>query len=214
MATKVTELTAIARTELGKGPSRRARKEGRVPGVIYAAHQEPVHITVDRLELTAVIRAHGVNAVVDIDVDGEKYLAMVKHIDQNVLTLLIDHIDFLAIKRGEKVEVDVPVIVSGEVAPGGIHFQESDTIHVEADALNIPEEIEVSVEGLEIGAQISAGDITLPEGVTLAEDAEKLIVNVIAPETEAEPEETEGEGEGEAAGEDAGEAAAEEKSEE
>ncbi|MDY6049236.1 MAG: 50S ribosomal protein L25/general stress protein Ctc [Corynebacterium sp.] len=210
MATKVTELTAIPRTELGKGPSRRARKEGRVPGVIYAAHQEPVHITVDRLELTAVIRAHGVNAVVDIDVDGEQHLAMVKHIDQNVLTLLIDHIDFLAIKRGEKVEVDVPVVLTGEVAPGGIHFQEYDVLHVEADALNIPEEIEVSVEGLEIGAQITAGDITLPEGVTLAEEADKLIVNVIAPETEAETEET-AEGEGKAPAEAADDEAASEE---
>ena len=92
----------------------------------------------------------------ELEIDGEQYLTMVKHVDQNVLTFDIDHVDLLAIKRGEKVEVEVPVTLTGEPAPGTMHIQDADVLLVEADVLSIPEELEVSIEGLEDGAVITA----------------------------------------------------------
>ena len=183
---KYPTLTAAPREEFGKGYARRLRVAGRIPGVIYSQGSENVHFSVDRIEFTAVVRNQGVNAVVELDVDGEKHLTMIKHIDQNVLTFNIDHIDLLAIERGEKVEVDVPVIVEGEPAPGTMFVQDADTIKVEADVLSIPEEFIVSVEGLEFGAQITAADLKLDEDTTLVEDPETLIANVVYPEVEEE----------------------------
>lgn len=184
-------LSAAPRTELGKGAARRARRAGLIPVVIYGKGFYPAHVTVNRLEFTAIVRNHGVNAVVNVDIEGKKQLAMIKSVDQNVLTLEIDHADLLAIHRGEKVEVEVPVVYTGEPAPGTMVIQDADTIRVEADVLSIPEEISVSVEGLEVGSQITAGDVTLPGDVTLADDADLLLINVVYPETSDEPVETE-----------------------
>ena len=186
-------LTATPRDEFGKGFARRLRTAGRIPGVVYSGTTENVHFSVDRIQFTAVIRNQGVNAIVELDIDGEKHLTMVKHIDQNVLTLNIDHVDLLAITRGERVEVDVPVIHEGDVFPGAMLVQELDALRVEADVLEIPEEITVSVEGLEAGTAIHAGDITLPEGLTLVDDAELLVFNISFEEDSDVPEETEDE---------------------
>ncbi|PRQ12436.1 50S ribosomal protein L25 [Corynebacterium sp. 13CS0277] len=196
MSNKAIALNAAARTEFGKGAARRARRAGQVPVVIYGHGMDPAHILVDRLELTAIVRNHGTNAVVEVDVEGDKQLAMIKTVDQNVLTFNIDHADLLAIKRGEKVEVEVPVIHEGEIAAGAMLMQDAEVIKVEADVMNIPEEIVLSVEGMEIGSTITAGDVTLPEGVTLVDDPELLIINVVVPEVADVPEEGE-EGEGE-----------------
>ncbi|MDO5076382.1 50S ribosomal protein L25/general stress protein Ctc [Corynebacterium sp.] len=190
------KLSATRRTELGKGPSRRARRAGLVPAVIYGKGFDPEHVTVDRLEFTAIVRRNGLNAVINLDIEGTKQLAMIKSVDQNVLTLEIDHADLLAIHRGEKVEVEVPVVYTGESAPGTMVIQDTDTIRVEADVLSIPEEISVSVEGLEVGSQITAADVPLPEDVTLVDDAELLLINVVYPETADEPVESEETAEG------------------
>lgn len=160
-------IKAEARTEFGKGVARRLRRDWKVPGVIYGAHQEPVHFAVPLLDIQSLVRNNGVNAVLELEIDGEQYLTMVKHVDQNVLTFDIDHVDLLAIKRGEKVEVEVPVTLTGEPAPGTMHIQDADVLLVEADVLNIPEELEVSIEGLEDGAVITAADVTMPEDTTL-----------------------------------------------
>ncbi|KAA8720865.1 50S ribosomal protein L25/general stress protein Ctc [Corynebacterium spheniscorum] len=187
MANKYPTLNGTVRTEFGKGAARRARVAGQVPVVIYGPDLEsPIHITIDRLELTALIRNHGVNAVAGINIDGEEHLTMVKHIDQNVLTLNIDHMDLLAITRGEKVEVEVPVVVEGESAPGTMFIQDMYTIRVEADVLSIPEEITVSVEGMEVDSRIDAGDVELPEGVTLIDEPDLLLVTVVYPEVDEE----------------------------
>lgn len=192
-------ITATPREDFGKGFARRLRVAGRIPGVIYAAGTENIHFSVDRVEFTAVVRNYGVNAVVELDIDGEKNLTMVKHIDQNVLTLDIDHIDLLAIKRGERVEVEVPVVAEGDVFSGAMLIQEVDTLRVEADVLEIPEEITVSVEGIEAGNVINAGDIALPSDVTLVDDAELLVFNITFEEVADVPEEGEAaEGETEA----------------
>jgi len=208
---KYPTLTATAREEFGKGFARRLRRDGRIPGVIYSGTTENVHFSVDRLEFTAVVRNDGANAIVEFDIDGEKHLTMVKHVDQNVLTFDIDHVDMLAIKRGERVEVEVPVEVEGEPEPGLMYVQDADVILVEADVLEIPDSFTVSVEDLGLEDKIYAENVTLPEGVTLVADPETLIVSITVPEVE--PEETdateEGAGEEEIAGEEGSESAPE-----
>ena len=182
-------IKAEARTEFGKGVARRLRRDWKVPGVIYGSHQEPVHFAVPLLDIQSLVRNNGVNAVLELEIDGEQYLTMVKHVDQNVLTFDIDHVDLLAIKRGEKVEVEVPVTLTGEPAPGTMHIQDADVLLVEADVLNIPEEIEVSIEGLEDGAVITAADVTMPEDTTLVAEEDTVIVSISLPEVDEELEE-------------------------
>ena len=182
-------IKAEARTEFGKGVARRLRREWKVPGVIYGSHQEPVHFAVPLLDIQSLVRNNGVNAVLELEIDGEQYLTMVKHVDQNVLTFDIDHVDLLAIKRGEKVEVEVPVTLTGDPAPGTMHIQDADVLLVEADVLNIPEELEVSIEGLEDGAVITAGDVTMPEDTTLVAEEDTVIVSISLPEVDEELEE-------------------------
>lgn len=198
---KANEIQASLRTEFGKGAARRARRDGLIPVVIYGSGFEPQHVTVDRLAFSAIVRNHGVNAVLDVHIDGseESQLALIKHLDQNVLTFNIDHADLLAIRRGEKVEVEVPVIYEGEPAPGAMVIQDADTLLIEADVLSIPEELIVDIEGLEIGTQVTAADIDLPEGITLQDEADLLIINVVEPEVEPEEDEEEGEEGAEAA---------------
>ncbi|QGU02487.1 General stress protein CTC [Corynebacterium kalinowskii] len=190
MSNEAIALVAAPRKEFGKGFARRARVAGLVPAVIYAKGFEPLHITVDRIEFTKIVRNHGVNTVVTVDIEGEKQLAMIKHVDQNVLNWQIDHADLLAIKKGEKVEVEVPVVTAGEPGPGTMLIQETDTIRVLADVMSIPEEIVVSVAGKVVGDQILAGDIELPEGTELTDEADVLMINFVAPEdNEAEADE-------------------------
>ncbi len=179
----IVKLEARERTEFGKGAARRARVAGDIPVVIYSKDLgAPKHVLVDSIEFHGVIRNYGVNAVLDLDIDGEPQLSMVKALDQNPLTLNIDHADLLAIHRGEKVEVEVPVVPEGEVAPGALLMQDADTILVLAPVLSIPEEIVVSVEGLDVGAQIHAAGVTLPEGLELTDDPELLVFNIVEPE--------------------------------
>ena len=215
MAITPTVIKGERREEFGKGSARRLRRDGKIPGVLYEKGIENIHFAVDLIEMTAIVRNDGANAIVELELDGEKLLAMVKHIDQNVITLDIDHIDLLGIKRGEKVTVEVPVVMEGEAAPGAVVLQETDYVEIEIDALSIPDELTVSIEGKEIGDALHASDVKLPEGAELISDAETLIVNVtyeqVDEDLEAEAEAAE-EGGAEAGAE--SEAPAEEKGEE
>ena len=186
---------AEARNEFGKGAARRLRREWKVPGVIYGPNTDPIHFAVPLLEIETLIRYNGVNAVLELEIDGEQHLTMVKQIEQNVLTLDIDHIDLLSIRRGEKVEVEVPVMLEGEPAPGMMSVQDADVLLVEADVLNIPEEITVSIEGLENGTVVTAADLTMPEDTTLVADGETVIVSISEPEVDEELEEAAAEAE-------------------
>ncbi|ACP32489.1 50S ribosomal protein L25/general stress protein Ctc [Corynebacterium aurimucosum] len=210
-------LKAEVRSEFGKGFARRLRAAGKIPGVVYGHAVDVLHFAVDRLEMTALVRNHGVNAVFELELEGEQHLVMVKHIDQNVLTFNIDHIDLLSIKRGEKVEVEVPVVLEGEPAPGLMFIQDADVLLVEADVLNIPEEIVVSIEGLEDGTVVTAGEVSLPEGTTLAAEEDTVIVSISEPEVDEDVEaaaEAAEEGGAEAGAESADESASEEKKDE
>ena len=188
MASERPVLKAEVRSEFGKGFARRLRAAGKIPGVVYGHAVDVLHFAVDRLEMTALVRNHGVNAVFELELEGEQHLVMVKHIDQNVLTFNIDHIDLLSIKRGEKVEVEVPVVLEGEPAPGLMFIQDADVLLVEADVLNIPEEIVVSIEGLEDGTVVTAGEVSLPEGTTLAAEEDTVIVSISEPEVDEDVE--------------------------
>ncbi|MEO5305204.1 MULTISPECIES: 50S ribosomal protein L25/general stress protein Ctc [Corynebacterium] len=217
MASERPVLKAEVRSEFGKGFARRLRAAGKIPGVVYGHAVDVLHFAVDRLEMTALVRNHGVNAVFELELEGEQHLVMVKHVDQNVLTFNIDHIDLLSIKRGEKVEVEVPVVLEGEPAPGLMSIQDADVLLVEADVLNIPEEIAVSIEGLEDGTVVTAGDITLPEGTTLVAEEDTVIVSISEPQVDEELEaaaEAAEDGGAEAGAESADEGAAEEKADE
>lgn len=171
-------IKAEKREEFGKGASRRLRRDGKIPGVLYEKGIDNVHFAVDRLEITALVRNDGTNAILELEVDGEKLLCMVKNVDQNVLTLDIDHIDLLGVKRGEKVTVEVPVVTEGEAAPDSVVLQEADVLEIEVDALKIPDEITVNIEGKEIGDQILASDVALPASAELITDPETLVVNI------------------------------------
>jgi large subunit ribosomal protein L25 len=193
-------IEAAVRTEFGKGAARRTRRDGNVPAVLYGHQAEPQHLSLNAKAFAAILRTHGTNAILNLVVDGKQQLAMTKSVVVHPIRRYIEHADLLIVKRGERVVTDVTVVVTGDAAAGTLVTQEANTLSIEADALKLPESIEVSVEGVEAGTQILAGSIELPAGVTLAGDAEALIVNVIAaPSAAALDEEGEGAAEGEAA---------------
>ncbi|MGN7782175.1 50S ribosomal protein L25/general stress protein Ctc [Mycolicibacterium sp. 22603] len=190
------KLTATVRTRTGKGASRQARRDGNIPTVLYGHGSDPQHLELNARDFAAVMRHSGTNAILTLDIDGTEQLALTKALDIHPVRRNIQHVDLLVVKRGEKVEVDVNIVVEGDAAPGSLVTQEANTITVEADVLSIPEQLVVSVEGVEIGTQITAADVELPEGVSLIIDPETLVVNVVAAPTEAD---LEAEGAGEAA---------------
>ncbi|MGY4099748.1 50S ribosomal protein L25/general stress protein Ctc [Nocardia sp. R16R-3T] len=188
-------LEAAVRTEFGKGAARRTRRAGNVPAVLYGHAADPQHLSLNAQAFAAILREHGTNAVLNLVIDGKKQLALTKSVVVHPIRRYIEHADLLIVKRGEKVTADVNVTLSGDAGPGTLVTQESTTLSIEADALSIPEAIEVSIEGAEAGTQITAGAIELPKGVTLAGDPEALIVNVIAAPAAEAPAEGEAEAE-------------------
>lgn len=191
-------LTAAVRTRTGKGASRLARREGRVPVVLYGHGTDPQHLEINAHDFAAVLRNSGTNAVLTLDIAGKEQLALTKQVVVHPIKRNIEHADLIVVKRGEKVTVDVNVLVEGDAAPGTLVTQDANTIQIEAEALSIPESLTVSVEGVEAGTQILAGQVELPKGVTLVTDAETLVVNVVTAPT-AEDLDAEGAGEEEAA---------------
>ncbi|MEU4345392.1 50S ribosomal protein L25/general stress protein Ctc [Nocardia sp. NPDC023852] len=189
-------LEAAVRTEFGKGAARRTRRAGNVPAVLYGHQADPQHLSVNAQAFAAILREHGTNAVLNLVIDGKKQLALTKSVVVHPIRRYIEHADLLIIKRGEKVTADVIIAVVGDAAPGTLVTQEATTVSIEADAMKLPETIEVSVEGVAPGTQITAGALELPAGVGLAADPETLIVNVIAaPAAAAETEGAAGEAE-------------------
>ena len=172
------KIKAITRTDFGKGASRRDRREGFVPVVLYGHGTDPRHLKLNTLEFAAILRNSGANSILTLDIDGQEQLALTKQVDVEPIRRFIEHADLLVVKKGEKVEVNVYVTTVGEAAPGTLVTQDLSEITIEADALNIPEEFEINLEGAEVGTQITAGDIKLPSGVTLITDPEILIINV------------------------------------
>ena len=208
----VNQLNVTVRTETGKGASRRARRDGKIPAVLYGHGADPQHLELPGHDFAAVLRHSGTNAVLTLDIDGKEQLALTKALDIHPIRRTIQHADLLVVRRGEKVVVEVTVVVEGEAGPDTLVTQETNAIEIEAEAFSIPEQLTVSVEGAEPGTQFTAGQITLPPGVNLISDPELLVVNVVnAPTAEDLEEEGAGEaaeGEAAAADEEAGEAEA------
>ena len=190
------KITAETRTQFGKGAARRIRRADMVPAVIYGHGNDPVHITLPGHDTMMALKRGGANALLTIDLDGKQRLALAKQIQADPIKGFLEHIDFVEVRKGEKVTVDIPVHVVGESKSDAMTVTELNTVSVEAEATHIPEFIEVSVEDADAGFQVFAKDLALPEGSTLLTDGEYLVVNVVhaptAEEVEAELSEAEG----------------------
>jgi large subunit ribosomal protein L25 len=188
-------LAAEQRTEFGKGAARRTRRAGKIPAVLYGHGSDPQHLALPALEFARVVREHGQNAVLTLELGSANELALTKTVTTHPIKRYIEHVDLLLVRRGEKVTVEVPIVVNGEAVPGTLVTQDLTTLQIEVEALHIPEQLELSIEGAEPGTQILASQVPLPSGAILSTDPEALVVAVnVAPTAE----ELEG-GEGEAA---------------
>lgn len=179
-----TKVHAEVREQFGKGFARRLRAAGKIPAVIYGHGTEPVHVALPGHQVSLIIRR--ANALLELDVDGKEHLALVKDVQKDPVRQIIEHIDLLVVKKGEKVQVEVPIVTTGESFSGTIVTVDVATLKLEVEATHIPQNLEVSVEGLEEGAHITAGDVTLPKGASLIDDPELLLVAVSVPAAEAE----------------------------
>lgn len=191
------KIKAETRTEFGKGAARRIRREHKVPAVLYGHGNDTRHVTLPGHETMMALKHGGTNALLELDIDGDTQLALTKQVQVDPIRRTLEHIDFVAVRRGEKVTVQVPVSVVGEAAPETLVVLDTNEIELEAEATNIPENIEIDIEGFQVGTQVTAGELTLPAGSTLLLDPEALVVNVLAAptaeEVEAELEEAEAE---------------------
>lgn len=193
------KLKAEVRDDFGKGASRRLRRENKIPVVVYGQDEDPQHLALDYHETFLAVRGNA-NALLELDVDGETQIALVKDIQRNPLSRLIEHIDLLRVKRGQKVAVDVPVVVEGEPAGEAIATVELLTIPVEAPVTQIPENFVLNVDELEEGANLTVADIEFPADVETELEDETVVVVIAIPIVEIpEPEEGEEGEEGEAA---------------
>ena len=194
-------IAAEPRTEFGKGPARRARRAGRVPAVLYGHGTDPRHVSLPGHDVLLALRT--ANVLIRLEgMPGGSQLALPKAIQRDPIKGYVEHVDLIMVRQGEKVTVDIPVTVTGDVVPDGLLDQQLVQIAVEAEATNIPPGIEVGIEGMPIGAAIHAGDLTLPAGVSLAVEPDILVLHVIAAPTAAQMEAELGlpeEGEAEAA---------------
>ena len=191
------KITAETRTEFGKGAARRIRRADKIPAVIYGHGNDPIHVTLPGHSTMMALKHGGANALLSLEIEGKDQLALTKAVQIDPIRRHIEHIDFVAVRRGEKVTVDVPVLVTGDAASETLVVTENTTIQIEAEATHIPENIEVDIQGAPAGTQILASDLKLPEGSTLLVDPDTLIVNVTEQQSEealeAELEEAEAE---------------------
>jgi large subunit ribosomal protein L25 len=200
----VTEL----RESFGKGAARKIRATGKIPAVIYGHGTAPQHVTLPGHEVSLILRKS--NQVLELDIQGKTQLALVKDVQKDPVRQIIEHIDLVVVRKGEKVTVDVPVHLEGESAPGTSVNLDANTLSVEVEAIHIPENFVVNIEGIEEGAHVLAKHVLLPAGAVLVTDPETLVVGItgeVAQDLGEEPEVEEAAEEGEAAASD--EAAAE-----
>lgn len=187
-------IAAESRSEFGKGAARRARREGKVPAVLYGHGTAPLHLSLPGHELMLALKTP--NVLLSLDIAGTKELALPKDVQRHPIKRHLEHVDLILVKRGEKVTVEVPVVATGTVAPGGLLETVLVALPIEAEATHLPESVEVSVEGLEAGSSIHAQDITLPAGATLAVEGDTVVLHVMVPaaaEAEASEEDAEAE---------------------
>jgi large subunit ribosomal protein L25 len=199
------KIAAEPRDTFGKGAARQLRRDGKIPAVLYGHKQEPVHLALPEHELFLALKTP--NVLLNLDFGGKSQLAIPKAVQKDPVRRTLEHVDLLLVRRGEKVTVDVPVLTTGEIAPGGLLENVLTSLSVEAEATHIPASFEVSVQGLEEGTQILAGAVELPAGVSLVSDPEAVVIHVLTPaatlveeepaEAEADEESAEGEADAE-----------------
>jgi len=206
------KLAAEPRSDTGKGANRRARAAGRVPAVLYGHGMAPEHLSVGAREFGHALRTDaGANVLIELSVGADKHLALAKEVQRHPVRGTFTHVDFLLVRRGDKVHVQVPVHLVGEapgVREGGIADQDLYLANVEAEVTNVPEQIEADVSGLGIGDVLRVADLKAPEGATILDDPEAPVVSVVAPAAFEEPEPAEEEAVEAAEGAEGAEAAA------
>ena len=173
-----TTLQAESRTEFGKGAARRLRRDAKVPAVLYGHGTDPIHVSLPGHDTMLALKHGGANALLSIDLQGQTRLAIPKQVQRDPIKGFLEHLDLLIVERGEKVTVEVRIHTTGEAAADTVVTVENATISVEAEATHIPEVIEVSVEGLEAGTQITVADLDLPTGTVAQAADDALVVNV------------------------------------
>ena len=169
-------LSAEKRTQFGKGAARKIRRDHKIPAVMYGHGADPIHITLPGHATMMALK--NPNALLTIVIDGDEQLALAKDVQRDAIKPIIEHVDLVVVRKGEKVTVDIPVHLEGEAGPETVVQVDHTTISVEAEATHIPEYVTVSIEGLPAGTQIHASDLTMPDGATLATDPEALVVNI------------------------------------
>jgi large subunit ribosomal protein L25 len=172
-------IAAEPRTEFGKGGARRTRRAGKIPAVLYGHGQDPRHLALPAREFAHAIKS-GINTLLTLEVDGGTELALPKAIQRHPVRGTFDHVDLLLVRKGEKVTVEIPVQLTGEANSEGLVAQELDTLSVEAEATHIPNQVEVSIDGMNVGENVTAGQVPLPRGTTLITDPEHVVVAILA----------------------------------
>ena len=170
-------LSAESRSEFGKGFARRIRAAGKIPAVLYGHGTDPRHLTLPAREFAHAIKG-GANTVLTLSLPGGDELALAKSVVRHPLRDYFEHVDLIIVRRGEKVVVDIPIVVVGEAVPGSTVLTDANTLSIEVEALHIPQSLEVSIEGLEIGSQVLASQVSLPAGAVLISDPDTLVVAV------------------------------------
>jgi large subunit ribosomal protein L25 len=170
-------IAAESRSEFGKGAARRVRRSQRVPGVLYGHGTPPRHVSLPGHELMLALKASNVLLRLEGLGDGAE-LALPKAVQRDPISGQLEHIDLLLVRSGEKVTIEIPIVVTGALIPDGFLDQQLVALSIEAEATHIPQSIEVSIQGLAIGQSIHAGQVKLPEGSTLQTDAEAVVVHI------------------------------------
>lgn len=183
------KLVANARENFGKGAARKLRAAGQTPAVVYGHGAAPVHVSVDAHALSLIVRY--ANSIIELDINGKPQLVLVKDVQKQAVRQYIEHVDLTIIKKGETVEVEVPVSVSGTPFAGATMLIELNTLLLNVPAISIPESIEIDVDGLEAGTQILVKDIKLPEGAAAVDEDNALVVHIIEPKVASEDAEAE-----------------------
>jgi large subunit ribosomal protein L25 len=191
------KLAAENRSDAGKGAARRLRASGRVPAVLYGHGTKPQHLSVDARQFGQALRTDaGVNVLIELAVGRTRHLALAKEIQRHPVRGNLIHVDFIQVRRGEKVHVQVPVHLIGQapgVREGGIADQDLYQVNVEAEVTAVPEAVDADISGLAIGDVLRVADLKAPNGAVLLDDPETPVVSVVAPTVEAEPEPEEAE---------------------
>ena len=196
MSSEVTKLVAEQRTQFGKGAARKIRRADKIPAVMYGHGTAPVHITLPGHE--AMLALKQTNALLTLVIDGEEHMALAKDVQRDPIKPVIEHVDLVVVRKGEKVTVEVGVHLEGEAAAETVVTMDNSSLMLEVDATAIPEYVTVSVEGAQVGTRVLAGEVELPEGATLVTDADALVVNVTQQQSAEDLEAELGEAEAEA----------------